>query len=110
MEEERISTQTFKKVACRKGLLARHLSFKPMLELGHIQTRYKFAKEYKNKDLRYWTHIYFADESCLELHLKDCKKRVRIGRAERYKVPYIAPAYSHRGGKLMFWGYVSWER
>jgi len=73
-----------------------------MLEPRHIQARYKFAKEYKNKDLRYWTHIYFADESCLELHPKDCRKRVRRGRAEHYKVPYIALAYSYGGGKLMF--------
>ena len=58
MEEERISVQTLKKAAVKKGLLAQRPSFKPMLEPRHFASRYEFAKEYGNRDLRFWRNVF----------------------------------------------------
>ena len=109
MEEEKISIQTFKKIAVKKGLPAQRPSFKPMLEPRHIVSRYEFAKEYRNRDLRFWRNIFFADEVSLELHPKDSRKRVRRGRGERYKAPYVVPTFKYGGEKLMFWGCLSYD-
>jgi len=66
-KKKKSSIQTFKKIACKKDLPAQRPSHKPISEPRHITSRYEFTKEYRNKDLRFWRNIYFADEVSLEL-------------------------------------------
>ena len=108
-EKERISARTLRLYTFINGMKCCRPAIKPSLKPEHIEDRLNFAKRYVHKDMRFWSHVLFTDETKVELHPKDMRDRVRRPRHRRNDDKYILRSHSYGGGNLMFWGSIHFK-
>ncbi len=73
----------------------------------HKKARKQFAEDKQTKDMDYWNHVLWSDESKTNLFGSDCVKSVRRQPGEEYKDKWVLPTVKHGGGSVMVWGCMS---
>ncbi len=73
----------------------------------HKKASKQFAEDKQTKDMDYWNHVLWSDETKINLFGSDCVKRVWRQQGEEYKDKYVLPTVKHGGGSVMVWGCMS---
>ncbi len=71
----------------------------------HNKALYKCIHSFKNMD--YWNHVMWSDETKIDLFGSDGVKSVWRQPGEEYKDKCVLPTVKHGGGSVMIWGYMS---
>ncbi len=71
------------------------------------KARKQFAKDKQTKDMDYWNHVLWSDETKINLFGSDGVKRVWRQAGEEYKDKCVLPTVKHGGGSVMVWGCMS---
>ncbi len=71
----------------------------------HKKACKQFAKDKQLKDMDYWNHVLWSDETKINLFGSDSVKRVWRQPGEKYKC--VLPTVKHGGGSVMVWGCMS---
>ncbi len=61
----------------------------------------------RTKDMDYWNHVLWSDETKINLFGSDGVKRVWLQPGEEYKDKCVLPIVKHGGGSVMVWGCMS---
>ncbi len=72
-----------------------------------IYARKQFAEDKQTKDMDYWNHVLWSDETKINLFGSDGVKRVWRQPGEEYKDKCVLPTVKHGGGSVMVWGCMS---
>ncbi len=67
----------------------------------HKKTRKQFAEDKQTKDMDYWNHILWSDETKINLFGLDGVKRVWRQPGEEYKDKCVLSTVKHGGGSVM---------
>ncbi len=73
----------------------------------HKKARKQFAEDKQTKDMDYWNHVLWSDETKIHLFGSDDVKHVWRQPVEEYKDKCVLPTIKHGGGSVMLWGYMS---
>ncbi len=73
----------------------------------HKKARKQFAEDKQTKDMDYWNHVLWSDETKINLFGSDGVKRVWRQPGEEYKDKCVLPTVKHGGGSVMVWGWMS---
>ncbi len=73
----------------------------------HKKARKQFAEDKQTKDMDYWNHVLWSDETKTNLFGSDGVKRVWRQPGEEYKDKCVLPPVKHGGGSVMVWGCMS---
>ncbi len=71
----------------------------------HKKACKQFAKDKQLKNMDYWNHFLWSDETKINLFGSDGVKRVWWQPGEKYKC--VLPTVNHAGGSVMVWGCMS---
>ncbi len=71
------------------------------------EARKQFAEDKHTKDMDYWNHVLWSDETKINLFGSDGVKRVWRPPGEEYKDKCVLPTVKHGGGSVMVWGCMS---
>ncbi len=66
-----------------------------------------FAEDKQTKDVDYWNHVLWSDETKINLFGSDGIKRVWRQPGDEYKDECVFPTVKHGGGSVMVWGCTS---
>ncbi len=80
---------------------------RPLLKMMHKKARKQFAEDKRTKDMDYWNHVLWSDETKINLFGSDGLKRVWRQPGEEYKDKCVLPTVKHGGGSVMVWGCMS---
>ncbi len=61
----------------------------------------------KTKDMDYWSHVLWSDETKINVFGSDGVKRVWRQQGEEYKDKCVLPAVKYGGGSVVVWGCMS---
>ncbi len=67
----------------------------------------QFAEDKQTKDMDYWKHVLWPDETKINLFGSDGVKCVWRQSGEEYKDKCVLPTFKHGCGSVMVWGYMS---
>uniref|UniRef100_A0AAY5KBR2 Transposase Tc1-like domain-containing protein n=1 Tax=Esox lucius TaxID=8010 RepID=A0AAY5KBR2_ESOLU len=98
-----VSAQTICRTLHQIGLHGYHPRRKPLLK----KARKQFAEDKQTKDMDYWNHILWSDETKINLFDSDGVKCVWRQPGEEYKDKCVLPTVKHGGGSVMVWGCMS---
>ncbi len=84
-----------------------HPRRKPLLKMMHKKAHKQFAEDKQTKDMDYWNHVLWFDETKINLCGSDGVKRVWRQPGEEYKDKCVLPTVKHGGGSVMVWGCMS---
>ncbi len=73
----------------------------------HKKACKQFAEDKQTKDMDYWNHVLWSDETKINLFGSDGVKRVWRQPGEEYKDKCVSPTVKHGGGSVMVWGCMS---
>jgi len=73
----------------------------------HKKARKQFAEDKQTKDIDYWNHVLWSDETKINLFGSDGVKRVWQQPDEEYKDKCVLPTVKLGGGSVMVWGCMS---
>ncbi len=73
----------------------------------HKKARKQFAEDNQTKDMDYWNHVLWPDETRINLFGSDGVKRVWRQSREEYKDKCVLPTVKHGGGSVMVWDCMS---
>ncbi len=73
----------------------------------HKKAGKQFAEDKQTKDMDYWNHVLWSDETKINLCGSDGVKRVWRQPSEEYKDKCVLPTVKHGGGSVMVWGCMS---
>ncbi len=73
----------------------------------HKKARKQFAEDKQTKDMDYWNHVLWSDETKINLYGSDGVKRVCQQPGEEHKDKFVLPTVKHGGGSVMVWGCMS---
>ena len=71
------------------------------------KARKQFAEDKQTKDMDYWNHVLWSDETKINLFGSDGVNRVWRQPGEEYKDKCVLPTVKHGGGSVMVWGCMS---
>ncbi len=80
---------------------------KPLLKMMHKKARKQFAEDKQTKDMYYWKHVLWSDETKIDVFGSDGVMRVWWQPGEEYKDKCFLPTVKHGGGSVMVWGCMS---
>ncbi len=100
-----ISAQTIRHTLHQIGLHGYRPRRKPLLKMMHKKSRKQFAEDKQTKDMDYWNHVLWSDETKINLFGSDGVKRVWRQPGEEYKDKCVLPTVKHGGGSV--WGCMS---
>ncbi len=90
-----VSAQTIRRALHQIGLHGCRPRRKPLLKMMHKKARKQFAEDKQTKDMDYWNHVLWSDETKINLF------------GEEYKDKCVLPTVKHGGGSVMVWGCIS---
>ncbi len=102
-----VSAQTIRRTLHQIGLHGCHPRRKPLLKMMHKKARKQFAEDKQTKDMDYWNHVLWSDETKLNLFGSDGVKGVWRQPGEEYKDKCVLPTVKHGGGSIMVWDCMS---
>ncbi len=70
----------------------------------HKKARKQFAEDKQTKDMDYWNHVLWSDETKINFFGSDGVKRVWRQPGGEYKDNCVLPTVKHGGGSVMVWG------
>ncbi len=73
----------------------------------HKKARKQFAEDKQTKDMDYWNHVLWSNETKINLFGSEGVKRVWRQPGEEYKDKCVLPTVKHGGGSVMVWGCMS---
>ncbi len=73
----------------------------------HKKARKQFAEDKQTKDMDYWNHALWSDETKINLFGSDGVKCVWRQSGEKYKDKCVLPTVKYGGGSVMVWGCTS---
>ncbi len=73
----------------------------------HKKAHKQFAEYKHTKDMDYWNHVLWSDETKVNLFGSDGVKCVWRQQIEEYKDKCVLPTVKHGGGSVMVWGCMS---
>ncbi len=79
---------------------------KPLLKIMHKKPCKQFTEDKQTKDMDYWNHVLWSDETKINLFSSDSLKRVWRQPGEEYKVKCVLPTVKHSCGRVMVWGCI----
>ncbi len=102
---EPVSAQSIRRTLHHIGLHDCRPRRKPLLKMMHKKL---FAEDKQTKDLDYWNHVLWSDETKINLFGSDGAKRVWRQPGEEYKDKCVLATVKHGGGSVMVWGCWHW--
>ncbi len=102
-----VSAQTIRHTLHLIGLHSYRPRRKSLLKMMHKKARKQFAEDKQNKDMDYWNHVLWSDETKINLFGSDGVKRVWRQPGEEYKDKCVLPTVKHGGGSVMVCGWMS---
>ncbi len=91
MEGQPVSAQTICRTLHQIGLHGCCPRRKPLLKMMHKKTHKQFAEDKQTKDMDYWNHVLWSDETNINLFASDGVKRVWQQPGEEYKDKCVLP-------------------
>ncbi len=73
----------------------------------HKKARKQFAEDKQTKDMDYWNHVPWFDETKINLFSSDGVKHVWWQPGEEHKDKCAKSTVKHSGGSVMVWGCMS---
>ncbi len=73
----------------------------------HKKACKQFAEDKQTKDMDYWNHVLWSDETNINLYGSDGVKRMWRQPGEKDKDKCVLPKVKHGGGSVMVWGCMS---
>ncbi len=102
-----VSAQTICRTLHQIGLHGCCPRRKPLLKMMHKKACKPFAEDEQTKDMDYWNHVLWSDETKIHLFGSDGVKRVWWQPGEEHKDKCVMPTVKHGGGSVMVWGCMS---
>ncbi len=78
-----------------------------LLKMMHKKACKQFAEDKQTKDMDYWNHVMWSDETNINLFGSDGVKHLWRQPGEEYKDKCVLPTVKHVGGSVMVWGCMS---
>ncbi|CAF2519523.1 unnamed protein product [Rotaria sp. Silwood2] len=104
-----ISSQTVRRRLHEVGLYGRTARKKPYVNKASRAKRLKYVKMYRDKDMNFWKHVLWSDESKFNLFGSDGKVIVWRSPKEEYDPVCTVPTVKHGGGNVKVWGCFAWN-
>ncbi len=98
MEGQYVSAQTIRRTVHKIGLHGCRPRRKPLLKMMHKKAHKQFAEDKQTKDMDYWKHVLWSDETKIKFFGSDGIKRVWRQPGEEYKDKCVLPTVKHGGG------------
>ncbi len=98
-----VSAQTIRRTLHQIGRPRR----KPLFKMMHKKARKQFAEDKQTKDMDYWNHVLWSDETNINLFGSDGVKHVWQQPGEEYKDKCVLPTVKYGGGSVIVWGCMS---
>ncbi len=105
--DQPVSTQTIRPTLHQIGLHECRSRRKPLLKMMQKKARKQFAEDKQTKDMDYWNHALWSDETKIHLFGSDGVKRVWWQPGEEYKDKCDLSTVKHGGGSVMVWSCMS---
>ncbi len=96
-----VSAQTIRRTLHQIGLYGCRSRRKPLLKMMHKKAHKQFAEDKQTKDMDYWNHVLWSDETKINLFGSDGVKCVWRQPGEEYKDKCVLPTVKHGGGSVM---------
>jgi transposase len=98
-----ISPDSIRRVLHRAGLHGRRKLRKPLLSYRSRITRLNFARVYFKKDLIFWDHVIFTDETPFQIFPSPGGQWTWRRPNEQYLPQHITATVKHGGGTIQVW-------
>ncbi len=102
-----VSAQTIRRTLHQIGLHGSHPRRKPRLKMMHKKASKLFSEDKHTKDIDYWNHVLWSDETKINIFGSDGFMRVWWHPTEEYKDKCVLPTIKHGGGCVMVWSCMS---
>ncbi|CAF4601995.1 unnamed protein product [Rotaria sp. Silwood2] len=104
-----ISSQTVRRRLHEAGLYGRTARKKPYVNKVNRAKRLAYVKMCRDKDMDFWKHVLWSDESKFNLFGSDGKVMVWRSPKEEYDPRCTVPTVKHGGGSVTVWGAFAWN-
>ncbi len=102
-----VSAQTIRCPLHQIVLYGCHPRMKLLLKMMHKKARKQFAEDKQTKDMDYWNHVLWSDETKINVFGSDGVKLVWRQPGEEYKDKCVLPTVKHGDGSVLVWGFIS---
>ncbi len=99
-----VSAQIIHRTLHQIGLHGCRLRRKPLLKMMHKKACKQIAEDKQTKNVDYWNHVLWSDETKINVFGSDGVKRKP---GEESKDKCVLPTFKHVGGSVMDWGCMS---